>query len=128
MQEIHALDFQKFNQKLVSLMTLISGSQRAQTIHSIRVSDIKILDNKVVISIMCLIKQTEPPKHMTPLCFQRYNKEQKLCVVSHLTEYLKRAKSFRDTDQFFLTCIKPYRAGSRDLYLGGISPLFKRVV
>ena len=61
MQEIHALDFQKFNQKLVLLMTLISGSQTAQTTHSISVSDIKILDNKVVISIMCLIKQTEPP-------------------------------------------------------------------
>ena len=101
MQEIHALDFQKFNQKLVLLMALISGSQTAQTTHSIRVSDIKILDNKVVISIMCLIKQTEPPKHVAPLCFQRYNKEQKLCAVSHLTEYLKRAKSYSDTDHFF---------------------------
>ena len=50
MQEIHALDIQKLTQKLVMLMTLISGEQR--TIHSIRVSDIKILDNKVVIPII----------------------------------------------------------------------------
>ena len=56
MQDIHALDIQKLTQKLVMLMTLISGEQR--TIHSIRVSDIKILDNKVVIPIMSLIKQT----------------------------------------------------------------------
>ena len=108
MQEIHSLDIQKLTQKLVMLMTLISGGQRVQTIHSIRVSDIKILDNQVVIPIMSLTK------HMAPLCFQTYSKEPKLCVVSHLTEYLKRTKSYRDTDKLFLTCIKPYRAASKD--------------
>ena len=53
MQDIHALDIQKLTQKVVMLMALISGGQRAQTIHSIRVSGIKILDNKVVIPIIC---------------------------------------------------------------------------
>ena len=108
MQEIHALDIQKLTQKLVMLMTLISGGQRAETIHSTRVSDIKILDNKAVTPIMSLIKQTKPTKHMAPLCFQIYNKESMRCVVTHLTEYLKRTKSYRDTDKLFLTCIKPY--------------------
>ena len=106
MQEIHALDIQKLTQKLVMLMTLISGEQR--TIHSIRVSDIKILDNKVVIPIMFLFKQTKPTKDMAPLCFQIYNKEPKLCVVTRLTGYLKRTKSYRDIDKLFLTCIKPF--------------------
>ena len=45
-----------------------------------------------------LIKQTKPTKHMAPLRFQIYNKEPRLCVVAHLTEYLKRTKSYRDTD------------------------------
>ena len=35
-QMIHALDIQKLTQRLVMLMTLISGSLRAQTIHSIK--------------------------------------------------------------------------------------------
>ena len=113
MQEIQSLDIQKLTQKLVMLMTLISGGQRAQTIHSIKVSEIKILDNEVVIPTMSLIKQTKPTKHMAPLRFQTYSKEPKLCVVSHLTEYLKRIKSYRDTDKLFLTCIKPYRAASK---------------
>ena len=52
MQEIQALDIQKLTQKLLMLMTLVSGDQRAQNIHSIRVSDVKILDNKVVIPII----------------------------------------------------------------------------
>ena len=47
---------------------------------------------------------------MAPLYF----KEPKLCVVSHLTEYLKRTKSYRDTYKLFLTCIKPYRVASKD--------------
>ena len=96
------------------LMTLISGRQRVQTIHSIRVSDIKILDSKVVKPIMSLINQTKPAKHMAPLCFQIYNREPKLCVVNQLTEYLKRTKSYRDRDKLFLTCIKPYRAANKD--------------
>ena len=110
MHEIHALDIQKLTQKLFMLMTPISGGQRTPTIHSIRVSYIQILDNKVLIPIMSLMKQTKPKKHIAPLCFQVYNKEPKLYVVSHLTEYLKRTKSFRDTDKLFLTSIKPYMA------------------
>ena len=67
-----------------------------------------------LVMLMALIKQTKPAKHMAPLCFQIYNKELKLCVVTHLAEYLKRTKSYRDTDKLFLTCIKPYRAASKD--------------
>ena len=62
MQEIHALDIQKLTQKLVMLMTLTSEGQRAQTIYSIGVSDIKILDNRVVIPIMSLIKKSKANK------------------------------------------------------------------
>ena len=106
-------------------MTVISGGQRDQAIHSFGVSDIKILDNKVVIPIMSLIKQTKPTKHMAPLCFQIYNKEPKLCVVSHLTEYLKRTKSYRDTDKLFLTYIKPYREASKDTISGWCKSIIK---
>ena len=51
MLDINELYIQKLTQKLVMLMALNYGDQRAQTIHSVRVSDIKILDNKVVIPI-----------------------------------------------------------------------------
>ena len=62
MQGIHELHIQKLTQKLVMFMTLISGGQRTQTIPSIGVSDIKILDNKVVIPIMSLIKKSKANK------------------------------------------------------------------
>ena len=69
-QQVQALDIQKLTQKLVMLVALISEGQRARIIHSISVSDIKIVDNKVVIPIMTLIKQTKPTKHIAPLSFQ----------------------------------------------------------
>ena len=65
---------------------------------------------------------------MAPLCFHIYNKEPKLCVVSHLNEYLKRTKSYRDRDNFFLTCIEPYRAASKDTISRSCKLLLKRVV
>ena len=86
MQEIHTLDIQKLTQKLVILMTLISGRQRAQNNFSSRVFDIKILDNEVSIPIMSQIEQTKSTKQKGPLCFQAYNKDPKLCVVTYLTE------------------------------------------
>ena len=125
MQEIQALDIQKLTQKLVLLMKLISGGQRVRTIHSIRVSDIKILVNKVVIPIMPLIKQTKPTKYLAPLCFQVYNKEPKLCVVSHNNEYLKKTKTYRHTDKLFLTCIKPYREASKYIISRWCKPIIK---
>ena len=106
MEEIQALDIQTLTQKLVMLMTLISGGHRPQTIHSIRVSDIEILDDNVAIPIMSLIKQTKPTKHMAPFRFQTYNKEPKICVVSHLTENLQTTKSYRDTNKLFLNYSK----------------------
>ena len=76
MQEIQALDIQKLTQKLLMLMTLVSGDQRAQNIHSIRFFDVKILDNKVVKPIISLIKQTKPAKHIAPISSQIYKKSQ----------------------------------------------------
>ena len=49
--------YPKLTQKLVMSMTNISGGQKEQTIYSVRVSDIKILGNKVVIPIMSLINK-----------------------------------------------------------------------
>ena len=74
---------------------------------------------------MSPITQTKPTKHLAPLYFQIYNKEPKLYVVSHLTEYLKRTKSYRDTDKLFLTCIKPYRAASKGSISRGCKSIIK---
>ena len=66
MQEIQALHIKKLTLNLVMLVALISGGQRGQNIHDIRVCDTKILDSKVLILIISLIK-TKPVEHGTPV-------------------------------------------------------------
>ena len=45
-----------------------------------------MLENKVSMPIMSQIKQTKSTKQKGPLCFQAYNKDPKLYVVTHLTK------------------------------------------
>ena len=112
-QEIPGIKHPKSNSR-VCVADLISEGHRAPIIHGVRVSNIKILDNKIVILFISLIKQTKPTKAMATLCFQTYNKKSKLCFVNYLTEYLKGTKSYRDTDSVLFTCIKAYKVASKD--------------
>ena len=83
------------SRKLALLVTVISGGQRCQTIHVIDVKDIIVSDTKLIIPIMEKIKQTKPSKHMSPLMFKCYPTEPNLCVVTHLSIYLKKTKCLR---------------------------------
>ena len=93
---------------------LTIGGQRCQTIHGIATGDIKVLDDCLYIPIMGKIKQTKPSKHMAPLKFMPYLKEPKLCVVTHLTQYLEKTTPLRQCSSLFISYIKPYKAVSRD--------------
>ena len=69
MEEIQAFDTQKLTQTLVMLMKLISRGQRAHITHSIRASDIKILENMVI-----------------PIVSPVSNKNWHFCVSRHITK------------------------------------------
>ena len=74
------------------LVTLVSGGQRSQTIHALKLKHIIFLDKKVVIPIMEKIKQTTAGKYTTPLKYNYYLMEPKLCVLTHLNIYLNKTK------------------------------------
>ena len=80
-----------------------------QTIHSINIEDLKVVDNSLYIPIMEKVKQTKASKHMKPLKFMPYIKEPKLCVVTHLTQYLKLTTPRRQCSSLFISYIKPYK-------------------
>ena len=63
------------------LLAILSGGQRAQTIFSIDVLDIKIVGGNCVIPIYDTLKQTRPGHHLEPLKFSVYLKEPKLCIM-----------------------------------------------
>ena len=100
--------------KLALLLAIISGGQRAQTIHSIDVLDIRILGNKCMIPIYDELKQTRPGKHLNTLEFNVFTKEPSLCVVTTLKDYLARTAPHRKFPKLFLTSQKPYTPVSKD--------------
>ena len=56
--------------KLALPIRLLYGGQRSQTLHSLKIEDIKIFGDKCIIPIMQKIKQTRSGEHMKPLIFR----------------------------------------------------------
>ena len=74
----------------------------------------QVVEDYFYIPIMAKIKQTKPSRHMKPLKFMPYIQEPKLCVVTHMTQYLKLTLPLQRCSSLFISYIKPYKAVSRD--------------
>ena len=96
-------------------LKISNNLQKSQTIHSIKRSNINFISNTLVyIPIMHVIKQTRPGNHLKPLEFKPY-KDKKLCVISHLTEYLERTKLLvPNEEKLVVSFIKPHKAVPKD--------------
>ena len=100
--------------KLVMLIALISA-QRAQTLHKIYVSQIRICDDLVTIPIFDLLKQSRPNRAKFALKFKNFDKKPAVCVVCTLKAYLERTKYLRrQEDQLFISFCKPFGPVSKD--------------
>ena len=99
--------------KLTILLGILAGGQRSQTIHTIKCTDIVVVNDKCIIPIYDPVKQTKDGKHMEPLKFKVFH-EEKLCPIQNLTTYLQRTKSFRTGPELFISYQKPYHAVSKD--------------
>ena len=100
--------------KLATLLCILAGGQRSQTIHAINALDLVVTSEKCIVPIYCKIKQTRKGAHMRPLEFKVYQKEEKLCVIQNLAVYLKKTRSLRQDSQLFLSYQKPHHPVSKD--------------
>ena len=108
------LPFKLLGKKLAILIALLAGGQRCQTIHAIDVLRIKVLFDKCIIPIYEKLKQTTKRRHLSPIEFRVYLREEKLCVVDNLKWYLKKTFKLRRHSKLFLATIKPNGPVSRD--------------
>ena len=61
------------------------------------------------------MKQTRVGTHIPPLSLVAYPKDKKLCIISHLREYLKRTTPFRkDSKQLLPSHVKPHGLVRKD--------------
>ena len=112
--KVEDLTLKQLSKKLALLMSIASGGQRAQTLHLIKVANINILPDEIIIPITDKVKQTKPSKHMAPLQFKKFHEEPSLCVVENLLQYKQKTEHLRQCPNLFVSYIKPHKAVSSD--------------
>ena len=61
------------------------------------------------------LKHSRPGHHQPALELQRFEQDQKLCVVNCLSEYIQKTRTVRnDTNQLLLCYTKPFGPASKD--------------
>ena len=100
--------------KLTFLLSLLSG-QRCQTIKYLTTENMELTTDQCVFKIMDKVKQTRVGTHIQPVVFKAYPKDEKLCTIAHLKEYIKRTTPFRNASkQLLLSHVKPHGPVSKD--------------
>jgi len=108
------LSLKELSLKVTFLLSLLSG-QRCQTISYLRVDNMTKLQDKYVFPIVYKLKQSRINHHLKPLEFLKYPPDEKICIVSHLDEYIKRTAILRGNEkQLLLSFTKPYSPISKD--------------
>ena len=97
--------------KLATLMCLLSG-QRSQTLGVLTLDAMHLTEMECTFYISKLVKTSRPKFHTSPLQFQSYPEDHRLCVVLCLRDYIERTKEFRskpDSGPLFVSFSKPFQ-------------------
>nr|CAH7730411.1 unnamed protein product [Callosobruchus chinensis] len=107
-----SLPLKTFSKKLAVLLALATG-QRLQTISLIRVSNISIQSQRILIRISDRIKTSSINRSQPTINLPFFVDEPEVCVASTLVRYLNVTKGLRDSsDWLFITFKKPHRKAS----------------
>ena len=114
------LTLKRLSQKVAAMLLLFSG-QRAATVASLEFADCHLIreDSNPIsceFPITSLQKTSKPGSHLKKLCFDKFEEEPALCVVSHITRYLIMTKDLRDArhGKFLMSYVKPHGSVSVD--------------
>ncbi len=108
------LTLKELSHRLAVLLCLLSA-QRCQTILFLNVKHMQVSESAYTFHIADKLKHTRRRVHQKPLHFLKYAAEPKLCLYSHLSEYLRRTASFRaEQSQLLLSFVRPHLPVSKD--------------
>lgn len=97
----------------IAMLFLLLSAQRCQTLHLIEMGDVEIEENQLRIFPNHLLKQSKPGKHLDVMVFKSI-KNEKLCIVKTMLEYLERTEHLRNGTKLFISTIKPHNSVSKD--------------
>ena len=93
---------------LCLLLALISA-QRAQTLHFLKLDNIKLKQNSVTFTVDDLLKQSRPGQLGCSFSFKAYPSDRRLCVVHYLRTYIRRTELIRgQVRSLFISHSKPH--------------------
>ena len=111
---VEKLDLKSLTLKLLMLIALLSA-QRGQSIHMLDTACMKVTVSSYEFSLPEHVKQSRPNFKTPSVKYLRRTPSTKLCVCSHLTEYIRRTKSLRGAEtKLFISFVNPHKRVSRD--------------
>ena len=118
------LSLKMLTTKLAMLAALVTG-QRAQTLHSLDLTSMKMSRDCACFVIDKRIKSTTVRGKPIVVHFPRFRKRDQICVLRCLRSYIERTKQFRKSKNsaLFLTTQKPHNPAARDTIRNWIKSL-----
>jgi hypothetical protein len=90
------------------MLFLLVTAQRCQTLHTIKLSDIKRVGENIFIQISTLLKQSRPGFSLEPIILQPYKLKKNLCIVTTLNNYIARSEHYRIDESLIISTVKPH--------------------
>ena len=98
-----------------------------QTVQLFDIKFIQELEGKYQITVQQKLKQSRPGQHLEPIVLLEFVPDRKLCVVTHLREYLKRTKSLRGSNsQLLLSYVKPFNPVTKSTISRWVKTILKQ--
>lgn len=105
---LHQLSLKILTFRLLTLMALVTA-QRSQTLKFLDISTIRRDQSGITFCLKKLTKTDKPGKFRN-IFFPVFTDNEKLCVCKNLECYIDATKSFRKSNQLFISFRKPYNA------------------
>ena len=111
---VDKLSLKELTLKLFVLILLVSG-QRGQTVHLLSIEHMVSVNNCDTFQIVDHLKQSRPGVKNPPVGLRSF-KDETLCVVTTLKEYLTRTQSLRGSEShLFISYSRHFKRVSRDI-------------
>ncbi|KAJ8022303.1 hypothetical protein HOLleu_37159 [Holothuria leucospilota] len=108
------ISLKELSLKLCSLIALTTA-QRMQTIHLLKIDQLKLCQSSASFYITGLVEQSRPGNHQITVKLQGYPQDERICVMNTLHTYLERTAPLRGSEkQLFISYRKPYLKVSKD--------------
>lgn len=85
------------------MLLVLVTSQRTRTIAKLNTSFMQELPDKLVFTIRDTLKTGRPGKHLEPIHILAYDRDPRLCPVTHIKEYLAQTQAIRTTTYLLIS-------------------------